>query len=235
LPGYFYSTNKEGLWVHLYHSNVLNWKLENGAAVVLQQNTRYPWDGEITIRVDPAKKCRFALHLRIPDWCPNAVVQVNQDSLQTGVPPGSYHAVTREWKKGDVVKLTLAMPVLAVHGNPRLREDWASAAIQRGPVVYCLEGVDQPDFSIFDLVMPLDTVSAGRGFSACFEPELLGGIVTLKKDVLLYEPSLQQRPLYQTSAFIRPIKPATVTMIPYYAWANRGRSSMQVWIPYQAE
>lgn len=235
LPGYMYSTSKEGLWVHLYHNSVLNYSLEDGTAIVCKQRTRYPWDGEIALTVDPAKKRTFTLYLHIPEWCPQATVLVNEEAEAGAVKPGSYCAIAREWKKGDIVTLKLAMPVQAVHANPRLREDLGSVAIQRGPLVYCLEGVDQPDVSIFDVYMPLDPVEASRGFTAKVEPELLGGVVVLKKDVLTYRPALTEQPLYLYAPFSGPSVSAMVTLIPYYAWANRGSSTMQVWIPSKTE
>jgi DUF1680 family protein len=235
LPGYMYSTSKEGVWVHLYHNSVLNYTLEDGTAILCKQRTSYPWDGEVTLTVDPAKKRTFTLYLHIPEWCPHATVLVNEEAESGTVKAGSYFAVEREWKKGDMVTLKLAMPVQAVHANPRLRENLGCVAIQRGPLVYCLEGVDQPDISIFDVYMPLDPVDPSRGFSAKVEPEVLGGVVVLKKDVLTYRPTLTEQPLYLFTPFSGPTVSAMVTMIPYYAWANRGKSTMQVWIPSKTE
>lgn len=235
LPGYMYSTSSQGLWVHLYHSGVLNFSLEDGTPITCRQRTRYPWDGEVTMTVDPAKKRTFTLYLRIPQWCPQAQLLVNEESEAGAVKAGTYYAINREWKRGDVVTLKMAMPVQAVHANPRLRENLGSVAIQRGPLVYCLEGVDHPDLSIFDLCLPLDALDPARGFTVKMEPDLLGGVVVLKKEVLAYRPTLTEQPLYLNSAFSRPAAPAMVTMIPYYAWANRGTSTMQVWIPSRSE
>jgi uncharacterized protein len=235
LPGYMYSTSQEGIWVHLYHNSTLNLNLEDGTAMTCQQRTRYPWDGEVTLSIDPTKKRTFTLYLHIPEWCQQAMVLVNEEAEAGSAKSGSYHAITREWKRGDMVTLKMAMPVQAVHANPRLRENLGCVAIQRGPLVYCLEGVDQPDMSIFDVYMPLDPVDPSRGFSARMEPETLGGVVVLKKDVLTYRPALTEQPLYLNSPFSGPTTSALVTMIPYYAWANRGKSTMQVWIPSKTE
>jgi len=235
LPGYLYSTNAEGIWVHLYHSSELSWRLENGNNLKLIQQTKYPWENAVEIKVEPAGKSEFTLFLRIPEWSLKAIITVNGKPLSEAAAPESYYAIKRIWKKGDLVQLEFDMPVQAVRANPRLREGMGSVALQRGPIVYCLESPDYQDMSIFDVVLPLNPDRPYQGFTAQFSPELLGGIVVLEKKALAYEPSLTEMPLYSFAEIPRPSRSVTMLAIPYYAWANRGKSQMQVWIPWVEE
>ena len=226
LPGYFYSTSAKGLWVHLYHAGRLTWRLEDGTPLEVEQATGYPWQGEVTLTVSPAKRRTFAVMLRIPEWATSAAVLINGEPYPGPVHPGRYLALERLWQRGDRVVLRMEMPVRYVTANPRLREDFGQAAVMRGPLVYCAESVDQPGINIFDLTLPaspeaLQPVSAAG----------LGEITALRGQAGLYAPSLLDRPLYRDGAMARPETSAAVTLIPYYAWANRGKSQMQVWMP----
>ena len=235
LPGHLYSTSAEGIWVHLYHSGELSWRLENGTNLKLSQQTKYPWENTVEIKVEPAGKTDFTLFLRIPDWSPKTGITVNGQPLAEAPTPGSYYTIKRIWKKGDLVQVEFDMPVMAVRANPRLREGLGSVALQRGPIVYCLESPDHQDVSIFDVVLPLNPGRPYQVFTAQFAPELLGVIVVLEKRALAYEPSLMEMPLYGFAEIPRPSRSITMSAIPYYAWANRGKSQMQVWIPWVEE
>ncbi len=235
LPGYLYSTSAEGVWVHFYHSSELNWRLESGVNLKLSQQTKYPWENTVEIKVEPANKSSFTLFLRIPEWASKTSITVNGKPSEESPSPGRYSSLQRTWKKGDRVRLEFDMPVQAVRANPRLREALGSVALQRGPIVYCLESPDYQDACIFDLVLPLNPERPYQGFTAQFSPELLGGVVVLEKKALAYEPSLAEMPLYSFTEIPRPSRPVTMLAIPYYAWANRGKSQMQVWIPWVEE
>ncbi|MCL5019911.1 MAG: glycoside hydrolase family 127 protein [Patescibacteria group bacterium] len=231
LPGYFYSTSPEGLWIHFYHSNTLSWRLESGSNITLTQKTCYPWENTVALAIDPETEADFTLFLRIPDWTARATVTVNDNpKFDIGI-PGSYCEIKRTWKKGDIVHVAFDMPVQIVRANPRLREDFGSIAIQRGPVVYCLESPDHRNVSIFDVVVPLNSSNPSDGFTSQLQPELLGGIIVINKEANIFNSSLKDAPLYRFSPFPAPTLPVKLTAIPYYAWANRGRSEMEVWIP----
>jgi len=124
------------------------------------------------------------------------------------------------------------MPVRVVYANPRVRANLGCVAIQRGPLIYCIEGVDHHDVSIFDIVLPLNLSDVGGGFEATFEPNLLGGIVTITSDALAHDYISNDDELYRFDRFPKPSRPMKMTAIPYFAWANRGCSEMEVWIPW---
>ncbi|NIA30006.1 MAG: glycoside hydrolase family 127 protein [Actinobacteria bacterium] len=236
IPGYIYSTSPEGLWVHLYHSNELNWHLDDGQKIRVKQVTKYPWENKVEITLNPKTKKEFSLFLRIPEWTPGASVSLNGEELKDKpVNPGSYFEIRRKWKRKDVVVVEFEMPVRAVFSNPRLGEDLGSVALQRGPVVYCLESPDFPNTSVFDVALPLDPENPQKGFTTQFQPDLLGGIVVLRKNALAYEIPMTDQPLYRYAPFKRPTRSVELKAIPYYAWANRGVSKMEVWVPWVKE
>ncbi|MHC4510330.1 MAG: glycoside hydrolase family 127 protein, partial [Planctomycetota bacterium] len=196
VPGYMYSTGNEGVWVHLYHGSRLNWHAEAGEELALVQSTRYPWENAVAITFEKVPVGPFSLFLRIPGWTTNAGVRINGRASALACDPGTYCEIRRRWKQGDRVEIEFAMPVRVVHANPRVRENAGRAAIQRGPLIYCLESVDHPDVSIFDIVLSLNPAGTPNGFEVKFEQNLLGGIVTITGDALSYGPPRAQEGLY---------------------------------------
>lgn len=236
IPGYIYSTSPEGLWVHFYQNNELKWHLENGKSIQIKQSTGYPWENKVEMTLNPESGKTFSLFVRIPAWTTGASISLNGRELrEKPINPGSYFEIRRKWNKGDIVALEFAMPVQPVFSNPRVGEDFGSIALQRGPVVYCLESPDFPNTSIFDIAVPLNPENLQAGFAAQFQPDLLGGVVVLQKQALAYDPSLIDQPLYRFSPFRRPTRSVDLKAIPYYAWANRGPSKMKVWVPWVRE
>ena len=231
LPGYLYSTSKEGVWINFYQSSELNWHLENGKEIKLTQTTNYPWKNTVDIKVNSESK-EFSIFVRIPEWTPKAYIFVNDKLLPEIAAPSTYFEIHREWKKNDHIRLEFEMPIRIVFPNPRIREDLGTAALQRGPVVYCLESSDYTDVSIFDIVLPLNSSDPKVGFNESFNKNLLGGVIMVKKQALIYKSSLEEEPLYSYATFEKPTQTIELTAIPYYAWANRGPSQMQVWIPW---
>ena len=234
IPGYLYSTSPSGVYVHLYHSSTLDWHLEDGTGLKLVQQTKYPWDGDITLKVSPAKAATFTLYLRIPGWASKATVTLNGKPVSAKPKPGEYFALHREWKEAGTVHLQLDMAPRLVTANPLVREDYGRVAVQRGPLVYCLEQMDQEDqASIFDVVLPAGP-DPSRGFASEFSPDILGGIVLLKHKGLAAPQPLSEEPLYTTMERTPRTgqKEVNLTFIPYYAWANRLPGAMEVWIPY---
>ncbi len=231
LPGYFYSTSKDGVWVHLYHNSRLDWHLEDGTGLRIEQQTKYPWKGDVALTVSPAKAERLTLRLRIPAWARNATVEVN-GAAEPSPQAGSYAAITRVWKPGDRVTLHLPMETEALAANPRVESDYAKVAVERGPLIYCLEAPDQ-SAPVGDLAF---TQLAGS-FRALDRPDLLQGIVMLSHTGAAYEPSLAETPLYLpwADAERRTTRPVELKFIPYYAWANRGTNAMEVWVPLGTE
>ncbi|HKE27210.1 MAG TPA: beta-L-arabinofuranosidase domain-containing protein [Bryobacteraceae bacterium] len=228
LPGYFYSTSPEGVYVHLYDDSALDWHLENGTGIKIAQKTDYPWDGTVEITVSPAQATVFTLYLRIPGWSRVTRVSVNGRAV-SGATAGEYLAVKRRWTAGDAVRLTFDMNPRMVASHPRVEDDRGRVAVERGPLVYCIEQLDQPGVtSLTDLAL---TSGADEPFRAV-RKELLGGVVVLEHDGVYFDQPLGGEPLYQAvdKAAAKRGHPVSVTLIPYYAWANRAPSAMQVWI-----
>jgi DUF1680 family protein len=149
------------------------------------------------------------------------------------VRPGSYLAVKRQWKRGD--RLRLSMPIAAelMAANPRVVDDVGKVAVQRGPLIYCLEGIDQPNVpSLFDVTLAPPGLF-DRGFGEEFRRDLLGGVLVLHRNGLVASTPLSEEPLYRpaSEASRRVTKEVVLTFIPYYAFANREPTPMIVWVP----
>ncbi len=233
LPGYFYSTSQDGLYVHLYDNSLLDWHLEDGTGLKLAQKTNYPWEGTVQLTLTPAKRTEFTFYVRIPGWSPSAKVLVNGKTVKGEVNPGTYLPIRRRWQAGDKVRLELNMTPRLVAAHPRVLENIGRVAVQRGPLVYCIEQTDQPDVeSLFDVSLAVGKDPAA-GFRSEFRPDMLGGIVVLRHPAVAYRGPRAEEPLYRPIGY-RPERQARdveLTLIPYYAWANRNPSPMQVWIP----
>lgn len=231
LPGYLYSTSKDGLYLHLYENSQLDWHLEDGTGLKVEQKTSYPWDGGVEISVTPAKSTEFTFYLRIPEWCNSAQVAVNGKSL-SGVTPGQYLAVRRRWSPRDAIHLKFGMTPQVIEANRRVVDDYGRVAVQRGPLVYCLEQLDQPrGVSLYDVSLDLQQDSSSA-FHEEFDKDLLGGIVVLKHAGAWSEKTSSDGQLYRAYAPTVPKgRQVELKFIPYYAWANRAATPMQVWTP----
>jgi DUF1680 family protein len=233
LPGYFYSTSADGIYVHLYDDSELNWHLENGVGLKVTQKTNYPWDGGVDITVAPAEPSDFTFYVRIPGWTDHAQVSVNGKPVP-GATPGQYLPIRRRWSTGDVIQLKAEVVTQAVEANPRVADDTGRVAIQRGPLIYCLEEIDQPSgISLSDVV-----VNPGRhpaeDFHAEFKSDLLGGMMVLHHTGAAIDRESSEKLLYSRYSRETKTRPVPLTFIPYYAWANRQATSMQVWNLLQA-
>jgi hypothetical protein len=229
LPAYLYSTSRDGIYVNLYHSSDLDWHLEDGTPLKLNQTTNYPWTGDVRFTLNPAHAADFTLYVRWPEWAASADVQVNGQGFPTpAAHKGSFIPITRTWHPGDTVSLTLPLQPVLMAGNPRLTDDFGRAAVQRGPLVYALEQLDQNGATLADIFL-----RSGSAFTVEFRKDFLGGVATLKVPGLVAEKSIGDEPLYQPLAIgvSRPKRMATLTFIPYYAIGNRETSPMEVWVP----
>jgi uncharacterized protein len=228
LPGYFYGVSRDGVYVNLYHNSELNWHLDNGIGLKITQITNYPWSGDVKLIVNPAHRADFSLYIRWPAWAASAEVQVNGQPIQIGNTRGSFIALWRNWSPGDTVTLNLSMLPVPTVANPRVADDYGRLALQRGPLVYALEQIDQGGAALGDLF-----VRASGPVASDTRKDLLGGITVLKMLGQASERSLSEEPLYEplTLAVERAKRPITLTFVPYYAIGNREPTPMEVWVP----
>jgi hypothetical protein len=228
LPGHFFSSSDDGIWVHLYAQGRAKVAVPGAGPVHLIQETRYPWEGEITIRVEGSG--RFGLWLRIPGWCETgASLEINGRAFRGALVPGTYASIRRAWQTGDRVRLDLPMPVRRVECHPNVANNAGRVALVRGPLLYCVERADNPGIDPRHLQLPEDAT-----FSTECRGGQLGGVVVLRGPAYTVAPgSRWQQHLYRTSGSpgVVPEGQLTeVTAIPYYAWANREPGPMQVWL-----
>lgn len=222
LGGYVYSEGDGEAIVHLYVGGEGRLSV-GGTAVRLVQETDYPWSGDVRIEVHPESRARFALRLRMPGWCRGAGIRVNgvqvdlADVLERG-----YARIERVWEDGDVVELDLPMPVERVYAHPEATADAGRVALQRGPIVYCLEDADNP-VSVHRIVLSEDAKLVSR-----FDEALLGGVVVIEGDAYAASEDGWDGTLYRTE---KPrLDRVRIRAIPYYAWDNREPGGMTVWV-----
>ncbi len=223
LGGYFYSTTAERLYVHLYNQNRVQMTL-GGSTLQIEQQTNYPWDEDVQLTVTLAQPTRFELALRIPNWCREYRLEVNGAAVSTTIDRG-YAVIARAWQTGDSITLTFAMPIERMVANPNIRQDAHCVALQRGPVVYCLEEVDNG--------AALANVSLPRAGQLIYEfdADLFGGIGTISGDALRIDEAKWRGDLYQPESMQELTQtPFMFKAIPYGFWANRSPGEMRVWI-----
>lgn len=218
LPGLIYATRGDTLFVDQFIGSTAKVTF-GGAPAVISQRTRYPWDGVVRIAIEPERPVEFALSVRIPGWARNQAmpsdlyrfaspisettrIAVNGEPVALAVNDG-FQTIRRQWKPGDVVEVSFPMPARRVLAHEGVADDRGKAAIQRGPIVYALEAIDNGGRAL-DVTVPLDAP-----LKTGFRQDLLNGLEVVT-----------------TRAGAR-----TITAIPYFAWANRGKGEMTVWIP----
>lgn len=223
LGGYVYSQGKDEVFVHLYVQGEAEIDV-GGGKIVIRQSTNYPWDGRVMISVEPRRPVQFALALRIPGWCRKAALKVNGKAVRVeSVTRKGYARIEREWAKGDRVALELAMPVELIEAHPAVRHDAGMVAIQRGPIVYCLEEVDN-GANLADI-----RLARRPGLKARFDARLLGGVTAITGAGVRRDTANWRNQLYRPVGLSKE-KTMRIKAIPYYAWNNRGVGEMIVWI-----
>ena len=215
------------VWVNLYGASVLDTRLPSGDRIVLEQETDYPWEGQVRIDVRAAEAREFALMLRIPGWAESAAVTVNGKTAGVEVRPGKYCAIRRAWSAGDTVKLEIPMAPRLLEANPFVEETLNQVAVQRGPVVYCLESADLPEgIGVLEVRLPADIALRPRVDSLLFGERL----VVLEGQAERIPQDEWSGRLYREFQNPEP-EPIDVRLVPYYAWGNRAEGEMTVWIP----
>jgi DUF1680 family protein len=215
-----YAHNEAAIWTVLYMGNTATVPLAKGK-VKLTQTTRYPWEGEVTIKVEPDNTFAFDLCLRVPAWCKSApTIEVNGNAVDSAEKLKGFVRISRAWKAGDVVQLVLPMPVERVYADPHVKADVGRVALQRGPIGYCLEGVDN-DGQPRSFVLPKDA-----RLTSAFEKNLLGGVVVVRGEALAVSRSEHGK---------RATQPVKLQAVPYCTWDNRAPGQMVVWLPEAPE
>ena len=231
VPGYLYAKAGNALYVNLYAAGTADIDL-NGRKVKVVQETRYPWDGAVKLTVTPDQAAAFAVKVRIPGWARNepvpsnlytfvdksaeaATVKVNGQPVSMTLDKG-YVTIDRSWKAGDVIEMTLPMPVRRVAAHESVEADRGRVALQRGPIVFTAEWVDNPNGKVRNIVMPDSTALTSR-----FRADLLNGVQVIEGRSVGLSYDASGKVLKQEQPFVA---------IPYAMWANRGRGQMAVWL-----
>lgn len=223
LGGYVYSMENRRLFVHLFVDSDTSFEV-GGANVRLVQQTEFPWDEQVTMTLHCEKPTRFGLHIRIPGWCRGAVAKVNGERVpDDAVRANGYMAIDREWTEGDTVALHLPMKAERVYPHPKVRQDAGRVALQRGPVLYCLEEADNG--------ADLHEVVLGDKSKVRVEVEDTewGRLPILRATGIRRRYEDDSDELYRRTAKRRDV-PVDIRAIPYHLWANRGMAEMIVWM-----
>jgi hypothetical protein len=221
LGEYIYASNERELYVHLYVESQAEVSL-GGREVRVEQKTNYPWDEEATFSFEMASPASFALALRVPGWCREAQVWVNGQPVDVVLQDG-YARIERTWQNGDQVLLRLPMPVERIEAHPYVAEDRGRLALQRGPVVYCLEEIDNGP-SLDSLRLPPEPQ-----FTVRYQPDLLDGSAVIQGELRRRSTRGWEGQLYQPARNSQE-EFVPFTAIPYALWANRGMGEMIVWL-----
>jgi len=236
LPGYVYAVKGDTVFVNLFIGSAARMGV-GGRTVALSQDTRYPWDGAVTIGVTPeGGPAEFEVAVRIPGWARNEAVPgdlyafadrpaeapaLKVNGRPVTIDPGAgYARIRRTWKGGDVIELFLPMPVRRVTANNLVGADGGMMALQRGPIVFCAESADN-GADVLEMVVP-----DAAGLQASFRPDLLGGVQVVKGRADVYVKDKDGKAGRRTLDF---------QAVPYFAWANRGGGAMAVWLPRTPE
>lgn len=227
LGGYFYSTGPQDVWVHLYAQNRVSMDV-SGTQIKLRQETKYPWEGAVKFLINPSVPMTFTLHLRLPGWCDQWSLKVNGQPV-LGLKPGAngYLAIIRQWQADDTVEFVMGMPVRAMRAHPAVRFLQRRMALQRGPLLYCLEGIDHGNVILDKISIDPDHLPRGES-GVEYRDDLLGGVSLIHGMGEIVDEEGWGDTLYMN----RPpaSRKTDLTAIPYYAWDNRVAGEMRVWV-----
>ena len=222
LGQYIYTIKEDTLYIHQYIDNTSNMKI-HGDEISITQKTDYPWDERINVELALEIEKEFTLAFRIPEWCKNARILVNGQAIDRNNTENGYVMLNRRWKDGDTVQLLFPMKVLRMRSNPLVRENIGRVALQYGPIIYCLEEVDNGP-NLHEVRLPLDAQ-----FDVKFEEDLFGGVNIIEVVAERVDKKWPAESLYSSQNSIEYV-PSKLKFIPYYAWDNRGLGEMLIWV-----
>lgn len=233
IPAYQYAFRKDEVFFNLYIAGTATLPLNKGE-LTLKQETRYPWDGQIDITVETSSASPHTFKFRIPGWTQNQAISsdlyrfmdrngdqisITINDLEVELPiEDGYAIIKRSWNVGDKISLYFPMPVRRVLAHSEVKNNTFKAALQRGPLIYCLEGQDQEDERVLHVQMDINAP-----VRSSFQKDLLSGVQTIQFQGSFFE---------RTGDGEIKASPLSLKAIPYYTWANRGKDFMAVWIPY---
>ncbi|HCD5322691.1 TPA: glycoside hydrolase family 127 protein [Klebsiella michiganensis] len=223
LGHYIYTPHDDVLYINLYVGNSVEIPVGN-EALRLRISGNYPWQEQVKIVIDSSSPVNHTLALRLPDWCDKPQVTLNGAPVTQDVRKGYLH-ISHLWQEGDTLQLTLPMPVRRIYGNPLVRHQAGQVAVQRGPLVYCLEQADNGE-QLHNLQLPRDarfSAVEGKGIFA--------------RKILLQAPGYKQtakdaenQALWHYDRAPSSRQPQVLTFIPWFSWANRGEGEMRIWV-----
>jgi hypothetical protein len=203
LGKYIYSVSENGIWIHQYIGSKMKTVLDENKKINLNLDSDFPWDGKVKITLELKGNQNFSIFLRVPNWCNDAALFINNSKYQGRLSPGKYVEIIRNWNNNDVIKLNLKMEPKLELSDRRIKENRGRVAISFGPLIYCMEQIDNTKFNIFRA-----EISKYSNLRVSYKSDLLGGINVIEGNLL------------DNKKFIA---------IPYYAWCNRGPNKMQIW------
>lgn len=224
---YLATVDSQGVQIHQYAPARLAVTLADGRQALLTISTDYPWNGQVKVTVAETDDAPWTLSLRIPGWCKQAQLKVNGRQVPSAG-GGTYAQIERTWQPDDVVELELPMPPRLTRPHPYVDDLRGTAAIERGPLVYCLEAVDQPaGLDLRQVALSSDELQSN------WQADLLGGMVTVAAAGIVSDLGNWADQLYRPQELSgSPQEPLHLTAVPYFAWANRATGAMRVWLPY---
>ncbi|TXT59532.1 MAG: hypothetical protein BAJALOKI2v1_200045 [Promethearchaeota archaeon] len=207
LGRYLYSTSNKAIWIHQYIGSQVDFKLNKNIKVKLNQESKLPWKGEGSINIELAPPEAFSLYLRIPNWSAGSSIKLNGKSIEDKIPSNGYFRLKQKWKNGDSIDFKFEMHPQLIESDQRIKDNRGKKALKLGPLIYCIEQKDNPKFDIFKM-----KISKNANLKTYFVPNLRGGINVIKGKT------------YKGTEF---------KAIPYFTWANRGPTKMQIWNKYK--
>ncbi|MFX0174925.1 MAG: glycoside hydrolase family 127 protein [Candidatus Hodarchaeota archaeon] len=199
---YIYSTSERGIWIHQYIGNKGHMQIDENKIEIIQESN-FPWNGEVRLTLKLDKNQKFSLFLRIPNWCSETNLMINGEKYQNSISPGRYIEILRNWLDGDLIELNLLMKPKLIDSDLRIKTNRNRSVLSYGPMIYCLEQIDNKDIDIFKVIIPKN-----QEFRVTYLSNLLDGINTIQGTTLMDQNFIS---------------------IPYYSWNNRGPTKMQVW------